>query len=370
MIAVLGSLLLPMSANAQSDIIISELMPDPDAVADREGEYIELYNQTGSSIDLSGWTLDVDGDTDGLDGVTVPAEGFAVLCVEGTAAENGGIENCATDYVDGISLVNGGSTIELRNGSGSQVDVVTYDDTDPWPNPTGASLEFVGAPGDDNNAGANWQEATTRKGDFAGDNGDYGSPNANASGGQLPVELAVFDVAANGNQVHLAWKTATETNNAGFEVQRRTDGGWSKSGFVEGAGTTTRPQSYRFTTDALKSGTHTFRLKQIDTDGTAHVSEPETVTIRGEAGLVLSGANPLTAGQPTELQVQVETEQFVEVALYDVLGQRVRTVTSDRATPDRPVRTTMSTEGLSSGVYFLRATGNSFQETRKINVLQ
>jgi len=94
------------------------------------------------------------------------------------------------------------------------------------------------------------------------------------------------------------------------------------------------------------------------------------VRIRGEASLVLSGANPLVKGQTAALRVQVDTEQSVEVALYNVFGKRVRTVTIDRATPDQPVRATMSTNGFASGVYFLRATGRSLRDTRKIRVLQ
>jgi len=187
----------------------------------------------------------------------------------------------------------------------------------------------------------------------------------------LPVELVSFEAARDGARAVLTWQTATETGNAGFAVQRRTKAdGWAERGFVQGAGTTTRPQSYRFATDALAGGTHTFRLKQIDADGTAHHSDPRTVMIRGEAGLVLSGANPLQKGQPVAMRVQVENKQFVEVVLYDVLGQRVRTVTTDRATPAQPIRATMSTDGLASGVYFLRAHGSSVEATQRLTVLR
>jgi len=187
----------------------------------------------------------------------------------------------------------------------------------------------------------------------------------------LPVELTAVDVTTDERRAVLSWATTSETNNSGFAVQARNDrGDWERRGFVEGAGTTTETQSYRFTTDALKSGTHTFRLKQIDTDGTAHYSDPQTVTIRGEAGLVLSSPNPLQQGRPAALRVRVETEQSVEVALYDVLGQRVRTVTTGRATPDQPVRATMSTTDLASGVYFLRAHGTSFEAIRRLTILR
>jgi hypothetical protein len=39
---------------------------------------------------------------------------------------------------------------------------------------------------------------------------------------------------------------------------------------MDGAGTTSQPQDYRFRTEPLAPGRHTFRLVQIDLDGTAH----------------------------------------------------------------------------------------------------
>ena len=69
----------------------------------------------------------------------------------------------------------------------------------------------------------------------------------------LPVELTSF--AANGGRssVELSWKTATETQNAGFEVDRANSNqqsatkNWTKVGFVSGTGTSNAPHSYSFT---------------------------------------------------------------------------------------------------------------------------
>ena len=66
------------------------------------------------------------------------------------------------------------------------------------------------------------------------------------------VEAApfAFGAEAEGTDVALTWQTASETNNAGFHLDRAVDAGpFVDIGFVEGAGTTTEPQSYRFTVD-------------------------------------------------------------------------------------------------------------------------
>ena len=83
-------------------------------------------------------------------------------------------------------------------------------------------------------------------------------------GTALPVEFASFTATREDAQVRLEWETASETNNSGFVVQHRrsdTDAtGWSRIGFVEGTGTTPRPQRYRFRSSILSPGTHAFRL--------------------------------------------------------------------------------------------------------------
>ncbi|MFA6456956.1 MAG: LamG domain-containing protein, partial [Bacteroidota bacterium] len=69
----------------------------------------------------------------------------------------------------------------------------------------------------------------------------------------LPVELASFTAERCGAGVRLQWSTATETNNHGFEVERKTmdyeqliTNNWRKVGFVEGNGTTSAPRTYSF----------------------------------------------------------------------------------------------------------------------------
>ncbi len=63
----------------------------------------------------------------------------------------------------------------------------------------------------------------------------------------IPVELTSFVANIYGKNVVLNWSTATETNNSGFEVERKSaSSNWTKVGFVAGFGTTSEIQHYSF----------------------------------------------------------------------------------------------------------------------------
>lgn len=188
----------------------------------------------------------------------------------------------------------------------------------------------------------------------------------------IPVELASFTAVSNESAALLRWQTASEENNAGFAVQHRSPSSteWTRLGFVEGEGTTSQPQQYDYEVDDLGKGVHAFRLKQVDTDGTPHYSEPRSVEVLGEAGLQVQGPNPLRGGQQAEIEVSVPNAQAVTIGLYDVLGQRVRTVYKGQVGATEVVRDHLSTDGLSPGVYFLRARGATVSDSHRITVIR
>ncbi len=81
----------------------------------------------------------------------------------------------------------------------------------------------------------------------------------------VPVELTSFTANIFEKSVLLNWSTATETNNSGFEVQRKSDlEEWEAIGFVSGSGTTTETRNYSYSDDLLSEGIYSYRLKQID----------------------------------------------------------------------------------------------------------
>jgi hypothetical protein len=204
----------------------------------------------------------------------------------------------------------------------------------------------------------------------------------------LPVELAGLDATVDDGAVTLSWTTASETNNAGFRVQRKpltSTGGvkasrttgmtsgprdastWTTVGSVEGSGTTTEAHRYRFTDEDLpyEANALTYRLKQVDTDGSTSYSETVTVE-RGVNEVQLLGTYPNPARQQATVRYALPERQDVTVSLYDVLGRQVRTVVND--SKDGRHEQTLDVNGLSSGVYFLRLQAGGETRTQKITV--
>ena len=188
----------------------------------------------------------------------------------------------------------------------------------------------------------------------------------------LPVELTSFTVETDAQQAVLTWTTATETNNAGFEVQHQAPGAaaWSQIGFEQGAGTTTEARSYRFATDALQPGVHTFRLRQVDTDGTESVSDTRRVEIAAAQAVAFAGPNPVSAGDRPRVTVQLDRAQDVTIRVYNVLGQQVDQLYRGVLPAGEVLEASVSTANLSSGMYFLRVQGPSVNEVKKFTVVK
>ena len=160
------------------DIVINEIMQNPDVVADDKGEWYELYNAGDTEVDINGWIMkdngtNIDTIQNGAPLVIQPG-GYLVLGKNGDTSVNGGVN---VDYVyDNFNLGNSSDEIILYLSDGiSVVDRVEWDNGSTFPDPTGKSMELIN-PAFDNNDGNNWAEALTIYGD-----GDYGTPGAQNS---------------------------------------------------------------------------------------------------------------------------------------------------------------------------------------------
>ncbi|RNC87780.1 MAG: T9SS C-terminal target domain-containing protein [Winogradskyella sp.] len=171
------------------DIIISEIMRNPGAVSDANGEYFEVYNNTGSDIDMLGWVIrdeDINSSFETPHTITlptvVPAGGYFVFVINGDSMANGGITG-AYSYNGDISLSNSGSSSDgiVIECQGSIIDQVIWDGTFP-PATSGNAMELsntlLARNNLDNDLGTNW--GLVPPGFTYGD-GDLGTPgSANA----------------------------------------------------------------------------------------------------------------------------------------------------------------------------------------------
>jgi len=194
--------------------------------------------------------------------------------------------------------------------------------------------------------------------------------------GIIPVELTAFEAAAQGTEaqgteaqgteVQLSWATASETNNAGFDVERSVDGqAFSKVGFTPGSGTTTEAQRYRFMDDDVPfANTVRYRLKQVDLDGTFTYSDAVSVDITPHSfKLMESAPNPFRT--TTRLRYALSESASVEMNLYDVLGRHVQTLVDAERGAGR-YTVTLDGAGLAPGTYFVRIRTDTQVETRRV----
>jgi hypothetical protein len=190
----------------------------------------------------------------------------------------------------------------------------------------------------------------------------------------LPVEMAGFDAVQNGGAVELRWQTASETNNAGFSVQHETESGWTTLGFVESkaqGGTTTEAQSYRYTVGRdLAPGTHHFRLKQTDLDGSTSLSPVETIDVSMDAALRITAPAPNPAAGVTTFSIGAKEAANATVGLYNVLGQRVKTLSQRPLEAEQMRNVTFDASALPSGVYFVRLQANGQTRTERLTVVR
>jgi len=175
-----------------------------------------------------------------------------------------------------------------------------------------------------------------------------------------PVELTSFNAKAIGNSVNLTWVTATETNNKGFEVERKSGEVFESISFVDGFGTTTESKNYSFTDKNLNSGTFVYRLKQIDFDGTVSYSNEIEVdiTIPDQFSLDQNYPNPFNPA--TKIQYSLASDSKVTLKIFNTLGEEVATLVNT-AMPAGLHNVNFDASKLNSGVYFysIEATGSN-----------
>jgi hypothetical protein len=180
------------------------------------------------------------------------------------------------------------------------------------------------------------------------------------SGTLLPVELVTFNATANNNTVALFWRTATEVNNYGFEIERRivsssqsSASSWIKIGFVQGNGTSNTLHSYSFADKNFSTGTYAYRLKQIDNSGAFKYSQETEVTLGVPSVFALSQNFPNPFNPTSTIAYDIPMESFVTIKVYDVLGKEVASLVHENKKTGS-YQVSFDGSHLSSGVYFCK----------------
>ncbi len=193
----------------------------------------------------------------------------------------------------------------------------------------------------------------------------------------VPVELSSFTVAAANDNVMLNWKTASEINNRGFVIQRskielqeykRSD--WREIGFVEGKGTTTEENYYSYSDKSLEAGIYSYRLIQVDLDGTRTKAGEINVEVAPPVksySLAQNYPNPFNPS--TKIEYSIPADGFVTLKVYNAAGEEVkRLISKNKAAGSYNV--TFDASGLPSGIYFYRLQSGTYTSVKKMILLR
>lgn len=199
---------------------------------------------------------------------------------------------------------------------------------------------------------------------------DISNQNFTIEDNPIPVELTAFFAIITEEGVLLKWTTATETNNAGFNIERSNDNiDYEEIAFVQGKGTTVEVTDYSFTDKNVETGIYYYRLKQLDFDGSFNYINEVQVDINAPTTFSLSQNYPNPFNPATGINYQIPDAGFVSLKVYDVIGNEVALLVNERQEEGK-YQIQFDAAALPSGVYFYTLRAGSFVETKKMMLMK
>lgn len=198
------------------------------------------------------------------------------------------------------------------------------------------------------------------------------STNVGSYNGLLPVELTSFISVISGNNVVLNWTTSTETNNSGFDIERKkSDGSWSKIGFISGNGNSNEIRNYSYKDNSIQTGNYNYRLKQIDFNGNFEYFELQNnveIGIPNKYELAQNYPNPFNPS--TKINFNLPVDSRVSLKVFDMSGKTVSVILNNEFRNANYYTVDFNAAGLSSGVYFYVMSTEKFTQTKKMTILK
>ena len=187
---------------------------------------------------------------------------------------------------------------------------------------------------------------------------------------QLPVELESFAANVTDNNVSLNWTTATEINNSGFVIERKDrNGSFKEVAFIKGHGTTTSKSLYTYQDKNLNPGTYSYRLKQLDFNGSFELSSEAIAEISLPNKFALEQNYPNPFNPSTTIKFSIPTDEFVSLSIYNIVGEKVASLLNGKITSGTH-EINFNAINLASGTYIYTLQAGSFTSTRKMMVIK
>jgi len=189
----------------------------------------------------------------------------------------------------------------------------------------------------------------------------------------LPVELSSFSATLKNGNVLLKWRTETEVNNYGFEVQksgvRSQESEWKLIGFVEGSGNSNSAKNYSFIDENISAGKYLYRLKQIDTDGQFEYSKTIEIELGSPSKIKLSQNYPNPFNPTTTISFSLPQSGNVSLKVYNLIGQQVSELINEFKEPG-VYTVNFKAENLNSGIYVYKLEVNGLVQSRKMILMK
>ncbi len=183
----------------------------------------------------------------------------------------------------------------------------------------------------------------------------------------LPISLINFDAEARDKAIALSWKTGSELDNRGFEIERSADGlNFYKIGWESGAGTSIVEQDYKFIDkNARANVVYYYRLKQIDLTGEFDYSKIVEAKLEGNGTISIGNVypNPVSTSQAS-LEITSQEAKEISYEIIDVLG---KVIFSNKQVLNAGLNTiAIETSTLVNGNYFMKITDQNYTEFKKL----
>jgi len=190
-----------------------------------------------------------------------------------------------------------------------------------------------------------------------------------ANDGALPVELLAFSALRANGVVMLSWRTATEANNYGFEIQRSVgDAPWASIGFVAGAGTKNSPTLYEYRDegDVIRNSADRlrYRLKQMDRDGGIRLSPVVEITLPITDEPVLQAPYPLPSSGRGAVSFLLHAPENVRLTVSDITGREALVIIDAQELPAGIHVYAFDLTGSAPGIYMIRLATDESRYTR------
>lgn len=230
-------------------------------------------------------------------------------------------------------------------------------------------------------AGVFYLKTTGTWGDFSASGNNFKIMVDVRFSGGLPVTFSSFAGTKQANNHILSWTTATEINNAGFELQRSVDG----TNFTTLAniaskaanGNSNGNLTYAFTDDKPVTGKNYYRLKQNDKDGKFSYSSIVMLELNGKGQFVLNQNYPNPVKGTTQFSYQLNAEGKVTIDLFTQEGKKVGTlVNAQQGIGSYNLYVDINKLGLAAGNYVYRmvvanpSNQTVFQASKTLTVVQ